>query len=176
MEAAPTAAVVTTSAATVHGASAMEAIASSVAACRTAAGIVTRIAVPIVPTGISSSVAASVSTDVAVSISTAGITVAAVTPVPPMTPVVPRASTDEYSARKPLRTVEAIGCAGIGIIGIVPIRTYGRRRSHISRVRITLIVILIGITGVGSDANSCFDLRLRVSERQHQDCQQRNIS
>jgi hypothetical protein len=184
MGAASTAAtVVTTSATTADGASAMEAIASSVAACRTAAGIVTGIAVPIptrvppgvgvtiVPTRVPSGVAAPITPDVASSIATADVTIAAVTPVSVMTPVIPRASTDEYSAHKPLRTVETIGCAGIRIIGIVPIRTYGRRRIHISRVRIALIVTLIGITGVVPDANSCFDLRLRVSERQRQDCQ-----
>jgi len=76
----------------------------------------------------------------------------AATPAPP----VPRAGTDEHSATKPLRTVVAVGCAGIRIIIVIPVLTH-RRPAHVARSH--------------SDGNSY--LRLREGKRHHQDCQQR---
>ena len=47
--------------------------------------------------------------------------------------VEPGPSPDEQPTGKPVRPVVTIGCAGIGIIGIVPIRTHGRRREATGR-------------------------------------------
>jgi hypothetical protein len=101
--------------------------------------------------------------------------------------VIPRSGTNECSAHKPLRTVEAIRCAGIGVIGVVAVRTHGRP-ANITLIGVALIgvaligvaligialicgalvgIALVGIALVGSDANSRFNLRLRVSKRQH---------
>jgi hypothetical protein len=66
-------------------------------------------------------------------------------------PAVPGAGTDKHSATKPLRTVVAVGCAGIRSISVVAVLT--RRRP------------------ADSDGNSY--LRLREGKRQCQDCQQR---
>lgn len=46
--------------------------------------------------------------------------------------VVPRTGTDKDTTHEPLRTIVAIGCASVGIIAVIAIRTY-RRRTHISR-------------------------------------------
>ena len=71
-------------------------------------------------------------------------------------PTVPWAGTDKHSATKPLRTVVAVGCAGIWSISVVAVLTR-RRPAHVGRP--------------DSDGNSY--LRLREGKRQHQDCQQR---
>lgn len=158
------------STAAADGASTMESITSGVAACGAATSIVTSIAAPIVPARIPPGIAPSVTPGVTASIAPTGITEAAATPVPTMTPVIPRSGTDEYSTRKPLRTIEAIRCTGIGIIGVVPIWAY-RRSVNVARVGIALVgvtlvsVTLVAVTLVDSDANSRFNLRLRVSKR-----------
>jgi len=53
---------------------------------------------------------------------------------PGMTPiaVVPRASTNEHAARKPLGAVITIRCAGIGVIRLVAVSA-DRRRTHNDR-------------------------------------------
>ena len=76
----------------------------------------------------------------------------AATPAPP----VPGAGTDKHSATEPLRTVVAVGCAGIRSIIVVSVLTH-RRPAHVARSH--------------SDGNSY--LRLREGKRHHQDCQQR---
>jgi hypothetical protein len=48
--------------------------------------------------------------------------------------MVPGASADEDATAKPLRTIVAIGCTGIGRVCIVAVRTYWRRRR---RLRVT---------------------------------------
>ena len=53
--------------------------------------------------------------------------------VSPPTVTVPGASADEHAAVEPLRTIEAIGCTGVGRVSIVTVRTYGRGRN----VRVT---------------------------------------
>jgi hypothetical protein len=164
------------STAAADGASTMESITSGVAACGAATSIVTSIAAPIVPARIPPGIAPSVTPGVTASIAPPGITEAAATPistttpVPTMTPVIPRSGTDEYSTCKPLRTIEAIRCTGIGIIGVVPIWAH-RRSVNVARVGIALVgvtlvsVTLVAVTLVDSDANSRFNLRLRVSKR-----------
>ncbi len=157
--------------------------------------------------GVSSSITASVTANVAASITPAWATPTSMPPIPRPTvvsavapaPVVPRADTDKHSANEPLRTVEAVRCAGIRIIGIVPVRTCRRPGSvswagvcliGITSVRIPLIgwalisLALIGVTAIGltlvvalivSGRNSRINLRLRIRKRQHQHCQRRQI-
>jgi hypothetical protein len=157
-------------------------VATGVSASVTAAGVAT---------GIAATIAASVTADVAVPVVPRTTIVSTMTPAP----VIPGPDPDKCSADKPLRTVEAIRRAGIRIIGVVAVRTY-RRAASIARARvgvaliitlvgialvcilvgIALVCILVGIALVVSGANSRFNLRLRVSKRHRQDCQQRNIS
>src|ERR1039458_2738857 len=169
VEAAATAAAVTP--ATQPGASAMVSPATGVAASVPSSGIITSIAASVTPASVASSIAASVASSVGAPI--APTTVSTMSPAP----VIPRSGTNECSAHKPLRTVEAIRCAGIGVIGVVAVRTHGRP-ANITRIGVALIGIaligialicgaLVGIALVGSDANSRFNLRLRVSKRQH---------
>ena len=47
--------------------------------------------------------------------------------IEPVRPVKPGAGADEYSARKPIRTIVAVGCAVVRSIGKVTIRAH---RSH----------------------------------------------
>src|ERR1035441_1863491 len=86
------------------------------------------------------------------------VTIAPASPaaVAPASPAVPGAGTDKHSATKPLRTVVAVGCAGIRSISVVAVLTR-RRPAHVARP--------------DSDGNSY--LRLREGKRQRQDCQQR---
>ena len=69
-----------------------------------------------------------------------------------MSPVIPRARSDENTAYEILRSVVAIRSAGIRIVIVVSIRTNWRsgdiRRSH-------------------SDSNSYSNLRLRIRKRHH---------
>jgi hypothetical protein len=93
-------------------------------------------------------------------------------------PVIPRAGADKRAAYKPLRTIKAIGCARVGGIGVVPVRTH-RRRIRIARPRVgvSLVIALIGTALIGialvgvalivSGRNSSFNLGLRVTHRQH---------
>ena len=86
------------------------------------------------------------------------VTIAPASPaaVAPASPAVPGAGTDKHSATKPLRTVVAVGCAGIRSISVVAVLTR-RRPAYVARP--------------DSDGNSY--LRLRQGKRQRQDCQQR---
>src|ERR1035438_4071960 len=171
VEAAATAAAVITT--TADGASAMVSTATGVAASVPSSGIITSIAASVTPASVTpASVASSVGAPIAPT------TVSTMSPAP----VIPRSGTNECSAHKPLRTVEAIRCAGIGVIGVVAVRTHGRP-ANITRIGVALIgialigialicgalvgIALVGIALVGSDANSRFNLRLRVSKRQH---------
>ena len=161
-------------------------VATGVSASVTAAGVATGIAATIAP-----NIAASVTAAVAVPVVPRTTIVSTMTPAP----VIPGPDPDKCSADKPLRTVEAIRRAGIRIIGVVAVRTY-RRAASIARARVgvaliitlvgialvcilvgvALVCILVGIALVVSGANSRFNLRLRVSKRHRQDCQQRNKS
>lgn len=78
-----------------------------------------------------------------------------------VTPVVPRSSADEDASDKVVGTIETIRRASIGIVIIVSVRA--RRRSSSD------------IPGSDSDPHADSNLRLRVSHRQHQYCQQREI-
>src|SRR5271166_3318353 len=85
----------------------------------------------------------------------------AVTAAPVSTVAIPRARADKHSATKPLWTVVAVWCAGVRVISVVPVVTYWRS---------------IDVAWADSDANSNPSLRLRVGNRQSQDCEQRQIS
>src|ERR1035437_8715877 len=140
----------------VSTATAMVSTATGVAASVPSSGIIISIAASVTPASVASGIAASVASSVG-----APIAPTTVSTMPPA-PVIPRSGPNECSAHKPLRPVEAIRCAGIGVIGVVAVRTHGRP-ANITRIG----VALIGIALVGSDANSRFNLRLRVSKRQH---------
>ena len=103
--------------------------------------------------GVSSNISASVTANVAVSIAPAWATPTSAPPIPRPTvvpamspaPVVPGSGADKDAACKPLRTIKTIPRASVGIIGVVPVRTY-RRTTHISWAGICLIgVAPIGI-------------------------------
>ena len=149
----------------------------------TAAGVTTSVAAATVVTGIAAAVAAApVTPDVTAP-------VPATTPISTMTPapVIPRSNADKYSACEPLRTIKAIRCARIGIVRVVAVSTdrrsadipwAGVRLIGIAPVRIALVLVrlvLVGVTRIVSRRNSRFNLRLRVSKRQRQHCQQRKI-
>jgi hypothetical protein len=70
---------------------------------------------------------------------------------PTAAPAIPRTGTYKQSARKPVRSVEAVRRAGVRIISIVAVRAY---RLY---------------------ANSDRDLRLRIGQRQHQNRHQSQI-
>jgi hypothetical protein len=154
----------------------VESTATSVAAGVPTSGIITGVSASIASARVTSGVATSTyeaAAIVAVSVVARPTIVSAVTP----SPVVPGTGTDKHSARKPLRTIEAVRRTGIGIVRVIPVRTH-RRPVHIARARvgIALVITLVGVGLVVSDRNSCLNLRLRVRNRQHQHSQQRNIS
>jgi hypothetical protein len=177
MSAAVSATTVEATAATVEsGATAAMESATGVAAGIASSGIITGVAAPITSARITSGIGSSADETAAV---VAASIVSGATVVAAMAPsrVIPGAGTDKYSARKPLRTVKAVRRTRIGIIRIVAVRA-NRRPVHIARpwVGIALVIALIGVTLVVSDRNSCLNLRLRIGKRQHQHCQQRNVS
>ena len=178
MSAAVSATVEATAATTMKSATAatVESTATSVAAGVPSSGIITGIAAAIASACIASVVASSTyeaASIVPVTVVAGPTVVAAMTP----SPVVPGTSADKHSARKPLRTIEAVRRTGIGIIRIVAVGA-NRRSVHIARswVGIALVITLVGVIWVVSDRNSCLNLRLRISKRQHQHCQQRKVS
>ena len=73
----------------------------------------------------------------------------------------PRARSDENAPCKPVGSIVAIGCASVGIISVVAIRTGWSRSDRYAD---------------GTDSNSDAYLRLRVRQWDHQHRQQRNIS
>src|ERR1700722_2243620 len=166
MSAAVSATTVEATAATTVESAAMESatgIASGIASSR----VVTGEAATIGSASITSRVASSADETAAVvaaSVVAGATVVAAMAP----SPVIPRTCADEYSARKPLRTVKPVRRTGIGIVRIVAVRA-NRRSAYVARpwVGIALVITLIGITLVVPDRNSCLNLRLRVSQRQH---------
>jgi len=138
---------------------------ASVASATVTSGSVTAATVETAAAGFAAMEATASSGKAAVGIATTPVTSASVgtvtiAPASPAAvapaPTVPWAGTDKHSATKPLRTVVAVGCAGIWSISVVAVLTR-RRPAHVGRP--------------DSDGNSY--LRLREGKRQHQDCQQR---
>ncbi len=138
-------------------------IAAGIAASRVVTGVATTIGSASITSRVASS-ADETAAVVAASVVAGATVVAAMAP----SPVIPRTCADEYSARKPLRTVKPVRRTGIGIVRIVAVRA-NRRSAYVARpwVGIALVITLIGITLVVPDRNSCLNLRLRVSQRQH---------
>jgi len=147
----------TMSAATVEAASAMEAATTpNRAAMESATGVTTSsIASACIPaSGVAAtSIAApgvAASTGIAATPISSVAPVSAASPISTVTPApaIPRAGADEHSAYKPPRAIEAVGCAGIGIIRVVTIRTH-RRRGRIALVIVSIVIVPIGITLIG---------------------------
>lgn len=116
--------------------------------------------------------------------------------------VIPRSNTNEDSANEPSRAIETVRGAGIRVIGIVPIGTCRRSASvsrasialisvapvgialiggALVRLALILLVLilwalillaLVRVIWVVSNPGSPFNLRLRVSHRQHQSREQ----
>lgn len=81
----------------------------------------------------------------------AAITVAAsITPAaPPTAPVtvIPGTSADKQATRKPVRSVVAVGCAGIGIVRVVTVIADWRRR------RVVIPIAAVPATDTNADCN-----------------------
>jgi hypothetical protein len=136
--------------------------AAGIAMNGTSVAVITGIRSPVV----ASDVPMSVASPVVAAVPIARVApVSASTPISNMSPVIPRASADKNAAREPLWAVVPIRRTGIRVVGIVSIRTNWRPSGR----------IIVGITWTDVHTNSHSDLRLRVSKRYRQHCQQRQI-
>jgi hypothetical protein len=130
--------------------------AAGIAMNGTSVAVITGIRSPVVASDVPMSVASPV---------VAAVPIARVTPISNMLPVIPRTGADKNAAHKPPWAVVPIRRTGIRVVGIVSIRT-NRRPSR---------RIIVGVTWADVHTNSHSDLRLRISKRYRQQCQQRQI-
>jgi hypothetical protein len=137
--------------------------ATGVTACT--AGYVATSAAGITATSIAAASAVSVSATPAVSAAVAEAAAQVIAGVSVEAPVVPRADADKEAAVEPVRTVIAVGGAGIGVIRVIaPLAIRG-----------TVICIISGSNHCRPDADAYSDLGVRrdSSEREyHERCQQ----
>src|SRR5579864_7478551 len=151
------------SATAVESTSPMEATSASTVetvAMETRLAVETASGVPM-PANVPASIASVITTDVTVPVTPTAAAIVAAIPEPGrVSPVVPRTDADKHSVHKVIGTIESIRRTSIGIVIVVsPLTDW--RPSHIGRPN--------------TDSNTHAHLGLRIGQRQHQHCQQREI-
>jgi hypothetical protein len=155
-----TAAAVAAASTTVEAAAATATIAACATAIAASAATIAASAATITASAAASITARSAditASAVTVAAATVAIATAIAVAISAATPVVPRSDADKEAAREPARSVIAVGCASVGVIGVIAPRAS----------RGTIIGVISGIGHSGANAHPDLGIRRDSGERQN---------